>query len=141
MNAAEAITRLIQFADSGEYDLLTDEAREELKLATAVVTAILNTMMPITRYRAFVEIEEVAKKRHAVGNVTAEFTVCAVSMAGIKSGLSGVSVNDMEIRAMVFEQTKDGATLVSGFQGFTKSQKYRSWFNTLESLEEAPTVQ
>lgn len=146
MNAAEAITRLLEHSDNfsrspsyrREY---TEQEQEDLQLATAVVTAMLNTMLPIARFRAFVEVERSAKKTHPVSRVTDEFTICAVSMKGIRSGIAGVSVSEMEARITIFEQTSSGATMVSGFQGSSKSQRYRMWYNSLDMLEqETPAI-
>lgn len=153
MQAAEAITRLMVMSQQAVSDAeacidIEDGSAEaeELRLdqlALAVADAMLNSMLPVARFRAFVEVLDLSNKKHPVGNVTAEYTVCAVSMEGIKSGLSGVSINDMQIRAMVFEQTSTGAHPVpgGGFQGFTKSSQYRLWYRSLSETTQDETVQ
>lgn len=148
MQAAEAMTLLIQMADERHRDaqqgrlLIEEKDLEREKLAVAVSTAMLNSMIPVARYRAFVEVQLRARKSHPVGSVTSEFTVSATTMDGIKSGIAGVAINDMEIRIIIFEQTASGANMVSGFEGPTKSQRFRSWYGSLHQLETMPmTVQ
>lgn len=149
MQAAEAITVLMGIADQRHQSvkagvtILDQPELENEQLALAIADAMLNTMLPVGRFRAFVEIatDFKADKKHPVANVTDEFTISSVTMSGIRSGIAGVAINDMDVRIVIYEQTVDGAEMVSGFQGFTKSQKFRSWLRSLDQIAEVATVQ
>lgn len=151
MNAPEALQLLINHMDRmwihSDYQItLNDEEKEQIKLATAICVAMLNTALPIAKYRAFVEIINddgamKTSKAHPQGYIDAEFTVCATSGAGIRSGLAGVGRDDLNVRVLVFEQKEGTADVVSGYHGFTKSQKYRLWYKSLNDLDLIPTIQ
>src|SRR3546814_11614036 len=70
-----------------------------------------------------------------------EFTVCAVDMDGIMSGLLGVTAIPTNVRVTIWEQRADGADMISGYQGQTKTMKYRQFLQGLKALETMPTVQ
>jgi hypothetical protein len=147
MQAAEAMQLVMTHLDKvwvqSDYKLnVTDEEKERIDLAMAVLTAMLNTMLPVARYRCFVEVDPGQKIReNPKGTVYAEYTVCAVNVAGIKSGISGLGHMGLDVRVLLFEQRETGADIVSAFQGNTKSQKYRMWYKTLAGVEDIPTVQ
>lgn len=144
MTPFEAMTRLIVHADqtltrNSTYRTETpelDESEKELSLSTAVIQAMLNTALPIARFRAFVEIDANSKRR---GKITDEFTVCAVNIHGILGGLIGLHQARVDVRVTLWEQKAEGASMLTGFQGPTKSSRYRSWVEELVFQFDTPT--
>lgn len=145
MNGAEALTTLISLADDHLKDLgeptdAKDQAwQERIQTAAAVCNAMLNTMMPIARWRAFVQIDEVPSKKGGSDlKVTREeYTICSVSIAGIKNGLLSLGIEDLPVNVSLWEQRATGADMVSGYQGKTKSQQYRIFLRSLDHFEKA----
>jgi hypothetical protein len=113
---------------------------EQLEIAQAVCTAMLNAFIPVAKYRCFVQIDRADKKGHPTGQITAEFAVTSVSMAGIKSGLSALGSQDLDVHIGLFEQKPQGADMINGFQGRTKSQNYRLWYRGLDDIADLPTL-
>jgi hypothetical protein len=131
MQPTEAMQHLLSLADRV---INLGQARDEednLKLSTAVITAMLNTALPIARYRAFVEVSKIYRKTSDLSTVEGEFTICAVDIKALKSGLAALYSADVEVRVVIFEQRADGADMVEGFQGKTRSQNYRVWYRNL----------
>lgn len=147
MQAVEAMQRLIAMSDEllGLHPSQRPENKnkEDSEVAVAIIQAMLNTALPVARYRAFVEIDDKKPKRSAYQETIApthEFTVCAVDMEGILSGLIGVTSVPVNVKITVFEQRADGADMISGYQGQTKVQGYRTFLRGLKALEEMPDV-
>lgn len=155
MQALEALTRLLSIAD---IHLTTERQRrvemeeggpemdemDRKEVAVSICQAMLNTAIPVARYRAFVEIDDYQPKRTAAQKdreVLHQFTVCAVDMDGILSGLIGVTSLPTNVRLTIWEQRADGADMISGYQGQTKTMKYRQFLQGLKALETMPTVQ
>jgi hypothetical protein len=112
--------------------------REQLSTATAVVTAMLNTALPVARYRVFVEVAHVHKKMSDLNAVTVgEYTLCGVNMSQVKNGLAGLYAADADVRITVFEQRADGADMVEGYEGFTRSHGYRAWYRNLGNSDKS----
>lgn len=155
MQAVEALTRLLAIADTHlsverlrRADL--EEGGSELdemdrkEIAVSICQAMLNTAIPVARYRAFVQVDEVQPKRTAYQSQQAvehEFTTCAVNMDGILSSLIGVTAIPTNVRVTIWEQRADGADMVSGYQGQTRTMKYRQFLQGLKALETIPPVQ
>lgn len=157
MQAVEALSLLIQVGDQRASDLRnlaphldsddeiqrTTEQSEELSLASAICQAMLNTALPVAKYRAFVEVEAKHPKRSAYQESVAvrhEFTVCGVNMAAILSGLIGITSVPTSVKVTVWEQRANGADMISGYQGATKTGQYKQFLQGLIALESAPTV-
>lgn len=163
MQGVEALTLMIRSTDDqaallkGQFDLMSPDGQsmdaeahdykgrsENLSLAAAVGQAIMNTALPIARYRAFVEIDKDQPKRTKLQDdraVHEEFTVCAINMSGILSGLMGVTWVPTNVKVTVWEQRQTGADMISGYQGTTRTGEYRSFLKGLVALESMPTVQ
>lgn len=148
MQAAEAITLLIHEADCVlKADIYTDDPdyREKIELSVAVSTAMLNSMIPVARYRVFVEVDPDQPKPKKGDKATiythSEFTLCATGILDIKNGLIGLTLAKTAVRVSLWEQRPTGADMISGYQGLTKTLKYRQWLEGLTSLETLPTVQ
>lgn len=131
MTPLEAMNRLIALADhyrveeGGRPD---DEAQVEDNIAVAVIQAMLNTALPIARFRAFVEVDAQSQRR---GKIRDEFTVCAPTIHGILGGLIGLHHAKTDVHVTLWEQKAEGASMLTGFQGATKSRRYRSWVEEL----------
>lgn len=153
MQAVEAIQLLILEADKrvafrkGFDPASVEEGGEkhewlnQTTLAIAVAQAMLNTAIPVARFRAFVEVDDEQPKRTAAERdraIFAEFTICGTTINSIRSGLIGLAQVQTNCRVLVFEQRATGADMVSAFQGTTKTQPYRTWLKSLSGLE-APT--
>lgn len=147
MTPLEAMTFLIKQVDDqmsatrqlSEITQMQPEEQahcEEVELAISVITAMLNTALPIARFRCFVSVD-----KHSLlkSRVHEEFTVCAVNIAGIKGGLIGLNEHRTDVHVTLWEQRATGAEMLSGYQGPTKGKRYRNWLDSLNVLE-APTT-
>lgn len=129
------------------HQSFVDEAKSQLErveLATAICTAMMNTALPVARYRAFVELDKEQPKRTKQENLKApmeEFTVCGTTMASIISGIRGLADIPTNVRVMIFEQKATNAEVITAYQGNTKTGQYRLFLKQLPALEEVPTVQ
>lgn len=164
MQAVEALTILIRAGDevasnrryaaelpdtdfptpSADRTSRVEEA-EQLSVASAICQAMLNTALPVAKYRAFIEVEDEQPKRSKFQQsiaVSHEFTICSVNMAGIISGLKGVTQVPTNVKVTVWEQRANGADMISGYQGQTKGKPdWARFLNGLLALESMPTVQ
>lgn len=149
MQAVEAMQRLIAMSD----ELLglhpsqrpANENKEQDEVAIAIIQAMLNTALPVARYRAFVEVDQDQPKRSKFQERVAvrdEYTVCGVTMASLISGLVGITHVVTNVKVTVFEQRADGADMISGYQGQTKGKaEWARFLRGLTALESMPTVQ
>lgn len=142
MQAVEAMTRLIGLADemiSVEGSIIpwdgtiNYESLEELKVATAVCTAMLNTALPVARYRVFVRYDH-SYPRDEIGS---EFTLCSTRMKDIRAALSPLQLMKKEVYITLFEQKDTGADMISGYQGQTRSlnNKFKKWLDNLALID------
>lgn len=150
MNGAEALTRLIGLADDAvkEDGVLIvgggNAELEELKTASAICQAMLNTYLPIAKYRLHVEIDASQQKRTPGKQKLAaanEFTACSPSIEGLISSVTALSALETNVRITLWEQRADGADMLSGYQGKTKTQQYRAFIEGMRALDVRPTVQ
>ncbi len=143
MRAAEALERLLMMATElmgihPSQRPVEAEQKEAEEVATAICTAMLNTAIPIARWRLHVEIEEVERKSKF--SVT-DFTICATHTASLQSALVGFWLADAKVSISLWEQKVNGAEMVMGYQGHTKDQKFRRFFDQLKYWQVEPTVQ
>lgn len=163
MQALEAMTHLIKAADEvasarrhraelNDTFEITDAEREEarkeaedISVAAAICQAMLNTALPVARYRAFVEVDRDQPKRSKFQESVAprdEFTICGVTMDNIIAGLIGIHHVPTNVKVTVFEQRADGADMMCGYQGQTKGKaEWGRFIHQLKLLENKPTVQ
>lgn len=157
MQAIEALTRLITLADGHQLSSRDVVARNSSLMdaesisqfnddetAIAICQAMLNTAIPVARFRAFIEVEADQPKRSKFQESVAvqnEFTICSVDMSGIISGLWGVTHIPTSCKITIWEQRQTGADMISGYQGQTKTANYRAFLKGLVALETMPTVQ
>jgi hypothetical protein len=139
MSPLEAMRRLIQVgrgyvthhmgAELGGGLDEEEEAFEALVTeACDITTLMLDTALPIARWRCHVEVDAESKVR---GKIKDEFTICAVSIHGILGGLMGLSRIKTNVRLTLWEQRKTSAEMLSGYQGASKSSRYRDWLDSL----------
>lgn len=144
----EAMQTLISVADNhmslsrsmAELNDMDPEQRERvenIEVAISVVNAVLNTAMPIVRFRAFVQVDATSKKKA----IRDEYTICAQSINGILAGLIGLQQHKVDVHASLWEQKPLGAEMLTGYQGPTRGRRsqYRSWIESLLMWEEQPT--
>lgn len=150
MTSLEAIQQLIAVADAhmslsrsmaelGEMTPQQRETIENIEVAISTVQAVLNTAMPVARFRCFVSVE-VGKKPK--GPIRDDYTICAPTIEGITAGLIGLAQTRVDVHATLWEQRAMGAEMLSGYQGPTKVGRYRSWVESLIAIfHEEPNVE
>lgn len=143
MSPVEAMTILMRVADGVRTTLEAIHPndpvqKEDIELAQAVITAMLNTALPVARFRCFVSVDIDSKKKSPVRR---EFTVCAPDIAGIQGGIVGLQAYQTDVHVTLWEQRAGGAEMVSGFQGPSKTQQYRRWLSSLTQHEGPVTTQ
>lgn len=144
MQPVEALTRLIEASDRMVNQVLVEDLKEgddipqytqDLMTATAIGQAMLNTAIPVARFRAHVNIDSIGpSSKMGLG----DFTVSGVSIPCIKNGLIGLSHEGVEVHVTLWEQKSTGADMLSGYQGHSKSRNYRLWLASIDELEGAP---
>lgn len=146
MQAVEALTRLIKttddavrgFKDEVPEENKSDEDRDwvtQTEVAVAVAQAMLNTALPVARFRAHVTIDKIGpSSKLGLG----DFTVCGVSIPSIKNGLIGLSHEGVEVHVSLWEQKAAGADMLSGYQGHSKSRNFRLWLADIDAFEGTP---
>lgn len=144
MQAVEALTRLIKVTDLAileaknqinmEDSIIASEV-EQNGVAVAVGQAMLNTALPVARFRAHVTIDKIGpSSKLGLG----DFTVCGTSISSIKNGLIGLSHEGVEVHVSLWEQKAAGADMLSGYQGHSKSRNFRLWLADIDAFEGTP---
>lgn len=144
MQPVEALTRLIQVTDlsiaeaksqiNTEDSIIASEI-EQNEVAVAIGQAMLNTALPVARFRAHVTIDKIGpSSKLGLG----DFTVCGTSISSIKNGLIGLSHEGVEVHVSLWEQKAAGADMLSGYQGHSKSRNFRLWLADIDDLEGTP---
>lgn len=144
MQPVEALNRLIALADiitapPSTHRHRTEEEQEQDALAISVCQAILNTALPVARYRVFVRLE----KTYPQSDVNSEYTVCCADIKSVIGALRQLAGQKREVYVQVWEQKKMGAEMVSGYQGITNglssgARRYTDWLKALSYLEDQP---
>lgn len=123
MQATEALTRLIALGDAMTAAPLegtertrprTEEEQEQDTLAISVCQAMLNTALPVARFRCFVQLESGKEKGR-------EFTICAVHIEDVVAGLYPLSMMARQVYITLWEQRATGADMIEGYQGWTRA--------------------
>jgi len=146
MQPVEAITRVLALADkeiartNELFEPGVEEITEEThpdEVALQVIQAMLNTALPVARFRAHVTVEDCASgSRVGLG----DFTICGTSIDSIKNGLVGLSMERVIVYASLWEQRATGADMLSGYQGPTKTLGFRNWLREIDQYNAAPVV-
>jgi hypothetical protein len=144
MHPAEALTLLIKQADN--WVSLTKSTEqivqrtpeetnwlEELEIAISIGQAMLNTAIPVVRFRCFVQVDPISKKKTPVRD---EFVITATNVAALRSGLVALRHYKVDVHVTLWEQRAQGADMLSGYQGPTKSERYESWLESLSMYEQ-----
>lgn len=136
MNALEALTRLIEAASSyiveeggpGDPDM-----KKELETAAAVCQAMLNTAIPVARFRMHVSLPETVP----------DFTVSSPSSKALVDVLRLIreKKKNQLIRASLWEQHANRAEMLHGFEGNTRADGFRYWIEQVKVSEHGTQVQ
>lgn len=141
MRAAEALETLIAAADHyiKEEGGPADPAfKERLEVATAICQAMLNTAIPVARFRLHIDTRNTDAKSR-IGDV--DFTVSATSIPSLKHTLKPFIKEDAQIHCTLWNQYPDRAEMLTGYQGATMHQGFRNWVRSLDAFEyEVSTV-
>jgi hypothetical protein len=145
MQAVEALTLLIRAADllstptgftipldntnAEPVPDIPSSAQVELKVAVAVAQAMLNTALPVARFRAFVRYESGKEDGR-------EFTICGINIEDIVAALYPMTQMNRAVYVTLWEQRATGADMLEGFQGRTKQitdqpKMFRSYLDSL----------
>lgn len=145
MRAIEALERLLASADreinmrllqQGVGADLPDELQRDMT-AQSICQAMVNTAIPIARFRIHAEVSSPDAKKTKVGEC--DFTVCANSIQSVKAGVVALLKEDAQVYVTLWEQSAAGAEMLSGYQGASWSQGFRAWIKQLDHFE--PTIQ
>lgn len=143
MNAIEALTRLIALAEEslklnsslGDEEPEFSEHEGHLATATAICQAMLNTALPIARFRVFVEIDEIPGKQDSLS-----FTVCALTIDDIKAALYYAGIKTpVTLQATLWEQKAAGVEMLSGYRGTTGAQ-FTKWILSLQGFQDGVLI-
>lgn len=137
MQPVEAITRVLALADVHQQSDRKDQEEglssmdpesrslfEQDELAISVVQAMLNTALPVARFRCFVKIDSGIEEG-------LEFTVCAVKIEEIVCALRPLTRATRKVYVNLWEQRATGADMLAGYQGWTRRIARRSSHNAL----------
>lgn len=142
MQAVEALQTVLSMAEKLNTGRVSNTGDEDLALA--ILYSMLNTALPVSKYRAYVEIVGDQPKRSAFENSIAvrdEFTICSVDMAGIVAGLKGLHHVPTHCRVTLFEQRETGADMLSGYTGLTKGHtNWKLFIESLFAIEQRPAA-
>ena len=138
MQASEALQRVLAVAmgaDDGRSMDPEDEQYKQDQVAVAICQAVLNTAIPVARFRAFFQIDNIEGKQDGY-----EYTICAVSIGEIQAALKHAGwKSNTQAHVTLWEQAEAGAEMLSGYQGATTSQ-YRRWVDSLTPFQEGVSV-
>ena len=114
---------------------------ENVELAVSVGYAMLNTALPVVKFRVFIQVtKQLATRRGPPQIEVNEFTLCATSIKSIRDSLLDLETRKKtDVYINLWEQRADGATMHSGFQGNPRSKQFLLWVNSLDQFD--PTVQ
>lgn len=141
MQATEALTRLIEIADkaltSGREVTGEPERQEgvlaEGETAVAICQAMLNTALPVARFRVFVQIESGREKGR-------EYTICATRIEDIVAALYPLTLMARDIYITLWEQRPTGADCIEGYQGKSRATGNKPFRLFLDGLRKYAEV-
>lgn len=147
MRAVEALERLLASADREiNSRLIQQEVGSDLPqelqddmAAQAICQAMVNTAIPIARFRVHAEVKSPDARKTKVGEC--DFTVCGTTIQSVKAGIIALLKEDAQLYVTLWEQSAAGAEMLSGFQGASWSQPFRNWIKQLDHFQTDPTIQ
>lgn len=143
MQPVEAIMHLIAVTDSQlaqakslvenpEYDIANPEEYqagiEKMEVSVAVATAMLNTALPVARFRCFVKIESGREEGR-------EFTICSPNIEDIVAALYPLSTLARKVYVTLWEQRPTGADMIEAYQGWTRARGEKRMHVFLNQLQ------
>lgn len=140
MRAIEALERLISIGrDRHDGKSMSDIPEEEQnEVAISICQAMVNTAIPIARFRVHVVIEDVGKKSKFD---VSDYTICSANTNGLKAALYSLWSEDLTVDVSLWEQRPTGADMLAGYRGKTKDQKFRRFYSQIDYFQTEPTVQ
>jgi len=109
-----------------------EENEKRIIEAAELCSTFLNAAVPIARFRCYVTVEGVGpKSRLGLGN----FTICGTSIPAIKNGLTGLRMEKVQARILLWELQQEKTDMISGYQGDTKTLSYRNWLADIDRHE------
>lgn len=122
MQPIEALTRVIAMADyfkheEGGHPDPDRQAQDDL--AVSICQAMLNTAIPVARFRCFIRIE--SGKYEGT-----EFTVCSSKIEDIQASLDSIRRYPMvrSLYVSLWEQRATGADMLVAFQGKSRTKTH-----------------
>lgn len=136
MNALEAMTRLIEAAShyiTEEGGPADPDMKKDLETAAAVAQAMLNTAIPIARFRMHVSLPESMP----------EFTVSSPSTKALVEVLQLIreKKKNQLITASLWEQHPQSAEMLHGFEGNTRADGFKYWIKQVKDSQDGTQVQ
>ncbi len=132
MQPTEALQSILAAAEKRALVAPTQTERDDLAQAHQLCKSFLDTAVPLARFRCYVTIESVGpKSRLGLG----DFTICGTSIPAIKNGLTGLRMEKVSARILLWELQQEKADMISGYQGDTKTLPYRNWLADIDRHE------
>jgi hypothetical protein len=132
LQPVEALRLVIGASEKRALVAPTQEERDQLAQAEHMCRAILDAALPIARFQCMVTIEKIGE-RSKLG--LGDFTVCGLTIPAIRNGLVGLSMEKVTVYARLWERMQEGADMLSGYQGDTKTLGFRNWLKSLDEWE------
>lgn len=114
-NRVQHARELIENPDFDTSDPEWQAGIEKLELAVSVASAMLNTALPVARFRCFVKIESGPEENR-------EFTISSPHIEDIVAALAPWCAIVRKVYVTLWEQRATGADMVEAYQGMTRSR-------------------
>lgn len=130
MQAIDAFTFVTDIA-AQHIKSLSEQDPEAARIeeAVSIMDRIKCAALPIARFDCMVSIEGIgAKSKLGLG----DYTICSTTISGIKNGLVGLSMEPLTVYIRLWERLAEGAEMLSGYQGETKTLKFRNFLADMD---------
>ena len=132
MQPVDAFRRVIAAAQGAEDGRSIDPSDpEHLKdrEAISICQALMYSALPMARFECMVTVEGIGPgSKLGLG----DYTACALTIAGVKNGLVGLSMEKVTVYVRLWERMQQGSEMLSGYQGDTKTLKFRNWLKDID---------
>lgn len=119
------------FAEGFRLDEREELERNRAREAVEIMDRIKNSALPVARFDCMVSVEKIGPKSK-VG--LGDFTICGTTISGIKNGLIGLSMEPLTVYVRLWERIKEGSEMLTGYQGETKTLKFRNFIGSLDQF-------
>jgi len=127
----QATRRMAELAEMTESER---EHCEKIEVAISVVNAMLNTALVVARFRCFVQVDSLSILGWRINRT--EYTICSPNIEGVIVGLMTLDQKRCSVYLQLWEQRPLGAEMLSGYQGLSKTGRYRSFVDSLKLFRE-----